>query len=44
MDAFEAGPALEGTKCGEGGRHCIEGECRDGIQHNLILDWETESN
>ena len=32
VGAFYAGPALEGTKCGKGGRHCIEGECRDRIQ------------
>ena len=32
VGAFYAGPALEGTKCGKGGRHCIEGECRDMIQ------------
>ena len=44
VGAFYAGPALEGTKCGKGGRHCIEGECRDRIQRNLILDWETDFN
>ena len=32
VGAFYAGPALEGTKCGEGGKHCIEGECRGAIQ------------
>ena len=42
VGAFYAGPALEGTKCGEGGRHCIEGECRDRIQRNAALDCEAE--
>ena len=37
VGAFYAGPALEGTKCGEGGRHCIEGECRGRIQLKIIF-------